>query len=216
MQNGKRVPLVQAASDSTATVRTEGSSLPKEFAIRNIPNIHEDPPEIESGDEDDDSEDDELDDRGSNASSQSNDLTIPGLKEIVFSDEAEEGILDDDDDDDDANLKIMALLVKQENDRLEQQISRMTSYVESMEDAKLQEECLQEIELESAGQDVGDMDDRQKRARERYEKRRRQRVKEKEEVRSPLETVLSFWRHCQVRKISVLRGSLLMSEYAIF
>ena len=202
VQNGKRLPFVQAASGSFTS--TEGSSLPKEFAIRKIPKFPdnpelEEPPEILSGDEDEhdheqrEDVDDELD-RGSNASSLSDNVVIPGLKEIVFSDEPEGTPIEDDDDeeDQDENLKIMAMLVKQENDRLEKQISRMTSYVESMEDKQLQEQCRQEIELECGPStnhdgtslvDITSEDERKKRARERYEKRRRQRLKEKEESR---------------------------------
>merc|ERR1719334_1849239 len=164
VQNGKRIPFLQAASGSSnaSTLYSEGNnnSLPKEFAVRKIPKFPdcaEDPPEIES---EESSPTTTVEDRGSNASSLSDNVVIPGLKDIVFSDghEEEEGMEDDNEDDDDENLKIMAMLVKQENDRLEQQITRMTSYVESMEDAKLQEECRQEIELESQAHPDGGVD----------------------------------------------------------
>merc|ERR1712048_561744 len=58
-------------------------------------------------------------------SDDSDDVEIPGLKEIIFSDDGDIDGMDEDDGDDDGKLIMMELLVQQENDRLAREIYRM-------------------------------------------------------------------------------------------
>eukprot|EP01083_Nonionella_stella_P241830 844087_1 len=93
----------------------------------NIPQIvHNDPPPIV--------DDDDID----VASSDSDNVEIPGLKAIIFDDTDND---DDTDDDDDENLIRMALLVQQENERLALEIKRVKSVMSEQEEIKLKQEA---------------------------------------------------------------------------
>merc|ERR1712228_1047168 len=105
--------------------RTEPQSPDNDLINKMNAEIMNDPPPIL----------DELDNASDASSVSSDNVEIPGLKEIVFAEDDDEND-ENDEDNEDVSLKAIAYLVQQENERIAREIERMQSHISEQKKTK--------------------------------------------------------------------------------